>query len=99
MPLIADLSVEVIKEHSEWYKQYLKLQNKKKDAILKWKQNRSLSSNSDKTLLLSNKSSETLTAKTNKKNNTDLKEQLIHWKVCCIVLNSPCRSSEKQFLG
>lgn len=98
MKPIADLSVDVIKEHNEWYKQYLNLQNKKKDAILKWKQNRTLSSNPDKTFL-SSKPSGTLTAKTNQKTNTDLKEQLIHWKVCCIVLNSSCRSSEQQFSG
>ncbi|XP_074033693.1 uncharacterized protein [Leptinotarsa decemlineata] len=37
---LPDLSVEEIKHHEEWYKRYLILQKKKKDAIKKWKKSK-----------------------------------------------------------
>ncbi|CAG9772534.1 unnamed protein product [Ceutorhynchus assimilis] len=49
--MLPDISIEDIKLHEEWYKKYLNLQSKKKEAINKWKQNKN---NNEKHFKLAN---------------------------------------------
>nr|XP_023013623.1 coiled-coil domain-containing protein 112-like [Leptinotarsa decemlineata] len=74
---LPDLSVEEIKHHEEWYKRYLILQKKKKDAIKKWKKSKARnehSSNRDGTV-----AEPTFVPK--QQNTEEVRKKLSEWKL------------------
>ncbi|XP_050293531.1 coiled-coil domain-containing protein 112-like [Anthonomus grandis grandis] len=73
---LPDISIEEVKSHEEWYKKYLNLQTKKKAAINKWKQSKTIEKLTNNVIV-----NETERGGKKVVQEENLKDKLLQWKM------------------